>query len=109
MKTDLQNRVAEEAKGNAILQASLERRKQALQECRSALEQDIVWPCGEFAPCQRREIIHNILCCSHIRNWKLIKSRWSFLRRKIMNSMKKSKGFSNCFFEKQVEPFSRVH
>uniref|UniRef100_F6GZ53 Uncharacterized protein n=1 Tax=Vitis vinifera TaxID=29760 RepID=F6GZ53_VITVI len=29
------------AKGNAILQASLERRKQALQECRSALEQDV--------------------------------------------------------------------
>ncbi|KAK1294522.1 hypothetical protein QJS10_CPA16g01038 [Acorus calamus] len=40
-KNDLQNRIAKEAKGNAILQASLERRKQALHERRLALEQDV--------------------------------------------------------------------
>lgn len=31
-----------QAKGNAILQASLERRKQALHERRLALEQDVI-------------------------------------------------------------------
>ncbi|CAM0873243.1 unnamed protein product [Alopecurus aequalis] len=40
-KSDLQNRIAKEARGNAILQASLERRKQALHERRLALEQDV--------------------------------------------------------------------
>ncbi|KAF8403647.1 hypothetical protein HHK36_011751 [Tetracentron sinense] len=40
-KNDLHNRIAKEAKGNAILQASLERRKQALHERRLALEQDV--------------------------------------------------------------------
>ncbi|XP_064981838.1 rho GTPase-activating protein 7-like [Musa acuminata AAA Group] len=40
-KNDLQIRIAKEAKGNAILQASLERRKQALHERRLALEQDV--------------------------------------------------------------------
>ncbi|CAN6480251.1 unnamed protein product [Victoria cruziana] len=40
-KNDLQNKIAKEAKGNAILQASLERRKQALHERRLALEQDV--------------------------------------------------------------------
>ncbi|KAF3773122.1 Rho GTPase-activating protein 7 [Nymphaea thermarum] len=40
-KNDLQNKFAKEAKGNAILQASLERRKQALHERRLALEQDV--------------------------------------------------------------------
>ncbi|KAF5471116.1 hypothetical protein F2P56_011580 [Juglans regia] len=40
-KNDLQHRIAKEAKGNAILQASLERRKQALHERRLALEQDV--------------------------------------------------------------------
>ncbi|KAL5708405.1 Rho GTPase-activating protein 7 [Ranunculus cassubicifolius] len=40
-KIDLRNRIAKEAKGNAILQASLERRKQALHERRMALEQDV--------------------------------------------------------------------
>ncbi|CAA7388515.1 unnamed protein product [Spirodela intermedia] len=40
-KNDLLNRIAKEAKGNAILQASLERRKQALHERRLALEQDV--------------------------------------------------------------------
>ncbi|KAB8091843.1 hypothetical protein EE612_017491 [Oryza sativa] len=44
-KNDLQNRIAKEewlqARGNAILQASLERRKQALHERRLALEQDV--------------------------------------------------------------------
>lgn len=40
-KNDLRNRIAKEAKGNAILQASLERRKQALHERRLALEQDV--------------------------------------------------------------------
>lgn len=40
-KIELRNRIAKEAKGNAILQASLERRKQALHERRMALEQDV--------------------------------------------------------------------
>ncbi|KAM0954151.1 putative Rho GTPase activation protein [Dioscorea sansibarensis] len=40
-KNDLMIRIAKEAKGNAILQASLERRKQALHERRLALEQDV--------------------------------------------------------------------
>lgn len=40
-KNDLRNKIAKEAKGNAILQASLERRKQALHERRLALEQDV--------------------------------------------------------------------
>ncbi|BAT03027.1 Os07g0658300, partial [Oryza sativa Japonica Group] len=40
-KNDLQIRIAKEARGNAILQASLERRKQALHERRLALEQDV--------------------------------------------------------------------
>ncbi|KAL5210233.1 hypothetical protein ABZP36_005856 [Zizania latifolia] len=40
-KNDLQNRITKEARGNAILQASLERRKQALHERRLALEQDV--------------------------------------------------------------------
>ncbi|KAG0559455.1 hypothetical protein KC19_10G106200 [Ceratodon purpureus] len=40
-RTDLRNRIAKEAKGNAILQASLERRKQALHDRRLALEQDV--------------------------------------------------------------------
>ncbi|XP_028803977.1 rho GTPase-activating protein 7 isoform X2 [Neltuma alba] len=40
-KSDLQQRIAKEARGNAILQASLERRKQALHERRLALEQDV--------------------------------------------------------------------
>lgn len=40
-KNELRIRIAKEAKGNAILQASLERRKQALHERRLALEQDV--------------------------------------------------------------------
>ncbi|KAF6155414.1 hypothetical protein GIB67_019940, partial [Kingdonia uniflora] len=40
-KNELRNRIAKEAKGNAILQASLERRKQALHERRLALEHDV--------------------------------------------------------------------
>ncbi|KAH9623569.1 hypothetical protein KSS87_013173, partial [Heliosperma pusillum] len=40
-KIDLQNKIAEEANGNAILQASLERRKKALYERRLALEKDV--------------------------------------------------------------------
>ncbi|XP_022856468.1 rho GTPase-activating protein 6-like isoform X2 [Olea europaea var. sylvestris] len=40
-KNDLRNRIAKEARGNAILQASLQRRKQALHERRLALEQDV--------------------------------------------------------------------
>nr|XP_017257325.1 PREDICTED: rho GTPase-activating protein 7-like isoform X2 [Daucus carota subsp. sativus] len=40
-KNDLRHRIAKEARGNAILQASLERRKQALHERRMALEQDV--------------------------------------------------------------------
>ncbi|KAG7972059.1 hypothetical protein I3843_07G164700 [Carya illinoinensis] len=38
---ELLNRIAEETKGNAVLQASLERRKKALHERRLALEQDV--------------------------------------------------------------------
>ncbi|KAI3775977.1 hypothetical protein L1987_45737 [Smallanthus sonchifolius] len=41
MKNDLRQRIAKEARGNAILQASLERRKKALHERRLALEQDV--------------------------------------------------------------------
>ncbi|MFS8007512.1 putative Rho GTPase activation protein [Helianthus anomalus] len=41
MKNDLRQRLANEARGNTILQASLERRKQALHERRMALEQDV--------------------------------------------------------------------
>eukprot|EP00268_Persea_americana_P008635 TRINITY_DN1336_c0_g1_i5.p1 TRINITY_DN1336_c0_g1~~TRINITY_DN1336_c0_g1_i5.p1 ORF type:complete len:284 (+),score=70.58 TRINITY_DN1336_c0_g1_i5:779-1630(+) len=41
-RTDLQNKIAKEEKGNAILHASLERRKQALRDRRLALEQDVV-------------------------------------------------------------------
>ncbi|GLJ12541.1 hypothetical protein SUGI_0193210 [Cryptomeria japonica] len=40
-KNELRNKIAKEAKGNAVLQASLERRKQALHERRLALEQDV--------------------------------------------------------------------
>ncbi|XP_052190680.1 rho GTPase-activating protein REN1 isoform X2 [Diospyros lotus] len=40
-KIDLQNQVEEEAKGNAVLQASLESKKNALLEHRLALEQDV--------------------------------------------------------------------
>ncbi|KAH7684037.1 Rho GTPase activation protein [Dioscorea alata] len=40
-KTDLQNKITKEVKGNAILQASLEKRKEALHERRLALEQDV--------------------------------------------------------------------
>ncbi|XP_039124486.1 rho GTPase-activating protein 7-like isoform X2 [Dioscorea cayenensis subsp. rotundata] len=40
-KTDLQNKITKEVKGNAILQASLEKRKEALHERRWALEQDV--------------------------------------------------------------------
>ncbi|XP_075649052.1 rho GTPase-activating protein REN1 isoform X3 [Castanea sativa] len=40
-KTELENRIAEEAKGNADLQAGLETRKKALHERRLALEQDV--------------------------------------------------------------------
>ncbi|PSS17363.1 Rho GTPase-activating protein [Actinidia chinensis var. chinensis] len=40
-KIDLQNRIAEEAQGNAALRASLQRRKNALLERRLALEQDV--------------------------------------------------------------------
>ncbi|CAH2072367.1 unnamed protein product [Thlaspi arvense] len=40
-KNELRQRIAKEAKGNAILQASLERRKQALHERRLSLEQDV--------------------------------------------------------------------
>ncbi|KAL1803100.1 hypothetical protein ACET3Z_031747 [Daucus carota] len=40
-KNDLRHRIAKEARGNAILQASLERRKQALHDRRMALEQDV--------------------------------------------------------------------
>ncbi|KAL9234688.1 hypothetical protein vseg_009527 [Gypsophila vaccaria] len=41
IKSELQNKIAEEANGNAILQASLERRKKALHERRLALEKDV--------------------------------------------------------------------
>ncbi|KFK26204.1 hypothetical protein AALP_AA8G216000 [Arabis alpina] len=40
-KNELRQRIAKEARGNAILQASLERRKQALHERRISLEQDV--------------------------------------------------------------------
>ncbi|XP_051120894.1 rho GTPase-activating protein 6-like isoform X2 [Andrographis paniculata] len=40
-KNQLQQRIAKEARGNAILQASLEKRKQALHEQRLLLEQDV--------------------------------------------------------------------
>uniref|UniRef100_A0A804PB59 Ternary complex factor MIP1 leucine-zipper domain-containing protein n=1 Tax=Zea mays TaxID=4577 RepID=A0A804PB59_MAIZE len=40
-KNDLQNRVAKEVTGNAILHASLQRRKQALHERILALEKDV--------------------------------------------------------------------
>ncbi|KAJ7545838.1 hypothetical protein O6H91_08G012500 [Diphasiastrum complanatum] len=40
-RNELRSKIAKEAKGNAILQASLERRKQALQDRRLALEQDV--------------------------------------------------------------------
>nr|GMD94721.1 rho GTPase-activating protein REN1 [Ipomoea batatas] len=40
-KTVLQNRIAEEAKRNAFLQENLEKRKNALLECRLALEKDV--------------------------------------------------------------------
>ncbi|KAA8528347.1 hypothetical protein F0562_035702 [Nyssa sinensis] len=40
-KSDLQNKISEEAKGNAVLQESLESRKKALHEHRVALEQDV--------------------------------------------------------------------
>ncbi|KAL6976632.1 Rho GTPase-activating protein 7 [Sarracenia purpurea var. burkii] len=41
-KNDLRQRIAKEARGNAVLQASLERRKLALHERRLALEQDVI-------------------------------------------------------------------
>ncbi|KAK9743408.1 hypothetical protein RND81_03G237000 [Saponaria officinalis] len=41
IKSELQNRITEEANGNAVLQASLERRKKALHERRLALEKDV--------------------------------------------------------------------
>ncbi|GMH00240.1 hypothetical protein Nepgr_002079 [Nepenthes gracilis] len=40
-KSDLRNQIAEEANGNVILQASLEKRKKALHERRLALEKDV--------------------------------------------------------------------
>ncbi|KAL1189232.1 Rho GTPase-activating protein 7 [Cardamine amara subsp. amara] len=40
-KNELRQRIAKEARGNAVLQASLERRKQALHERRLSLEQDV--------------------------------------------------------------------
>ncbi|XP_023633803.1 rho GTPase-activating protein REN1 [Capsella rubella] len=40
-KLELQNRITEEVKNNAVLQASLERRKKALYGRRQALEQDV--------------------------------------------------------------------
>ncbi|KAI8548374.1 hypothetical protein RHMOL_Rhmol07G0269000 [Rhododendron molle] len=40
-KIDLQNRIAEEAKENAVLQEGLDRRKNALHERRLALEQEV--------------------------------------------------------------------
>ncbi|KAJ4965593.1 hypothetical protein NE237_017442 [Protea cynaroides] len=40
-KIDLQNRIAKEEKGNVILQANLEKRKQALHDRRLALEKDV--------------------------------------------------------------------
>ncbi|XP_059279639.1 rho GTPase-activating protein REN1 isoform X1 [Lycium ferocissimum] len=41
IKADLQSRIEEEAKGNALLQESLEKRKDALHERRLALEKDV--------------------------------------------------------------------
>ncbi|KAK4352333.1 hypothetical protein RND71_027851 [Anisodus tanguticus] len=41
IKADLQTRIEEEAKGNALLQESLEKRKDALHERRLALEKDV--------------------------------------------------------------------
>jgi len=49
--------IASQARGNAILQASLERRKQALHERRLALEQDV---CPIPLPCQ---FYLAMLCC----------------------------------------------
>ncbi|KAJ9166487.1 hypothetical protein P3X46_021235 [Hevea brasiliensis] len=40
-KIDLQNRICDEVKDNAVLQANLEKRKKALHERRLALEQDV--------------------------------------------------------------------
>ncbi|XP_070044092.1 rho GTPase-activating protein REN1-like isoform X5 [Nicotiana tomentosiformis] len=40
-KTDLQSKIAEQAKGNALLQESMENRKNALRELRLALEKDV--------------------------------------------------------------------
>ncbi|KAF8096533.1 hypothetical protein N665_0307s0059 [Sinapis alba] len=40
-KNELRQRIAKEARGNAVLQASLERRKEALHERRLSLEQDV--------------------------------------------------------------------
>ncbi|XP_075077767.1 rho GTPase-activating protein REN1-like isoform X3 [Nicotiana tabacum] len=40
-KTDLQSKIAEQAKGNALLQESMENRKNALRERRLALEKDV--------------------------------------------------------------------
>ncbi|KAH8508661.1 hypothetical protein H0E87_010703 [Populus deltoides] len=40
-KIELQNRISEEIKGNAILQAKLKKRKKALHEHRQALQQDV--------------------------------------------------------------------
>lgn len=40
-RNDLRNKIAKEAKGNAALQQSLERRKQALHDRRLVLEQDV--------------------------------------------------------------------
>ncbi|KAK9154647.1 hypothetical protein Sjap_002127 [Stephania japonica] len=52
-KNELRNRIAREAKGNAILQASLERRKQALHERRLALEQDVCFRLQEQLQAER--------------------------------------------------------
>ncbi|GAB2232249.1 hypothetical protein Drorol1_Dr00011278 [Drosera rotundifolia] len=41
-KNELQNQIAEEAKGNALLQANMEKRKKAVLERRLALEKDVV-------------------------------------------------------------------
>ncbi|CAM6128714.1 unnamed protein product [Calypogeia fissa] len=41
-RNELLNKINKEAKGNAVLQASLERRKQALHDRRLALEQDVI-------------------------------------------------------------------
>ncbi|XVE95204.1 hypothetical protein REPUB_Repub02eG0076100 [Reevesia pubescens] len=40
-KSDLQKRLTEEIEGNAILEASLEKRKKTLHDCRLALEKDV--------------------------------------------------------------------